>query len=93
VKKTQENVKHYPIIRNGNWYVWNAQQSDYVDTGVTAEGSGTSTNITFDNTPTSGSTNAVTSNGIYEAISNINNMNIHVCSSEEYDEETGVPLI
>lgn len=93
VKKTQENVTHYPIIKDGNWFIWDAQQSDYVDTGVTAEGKGTSTNIAFDNTPTSGSTNAVTSNGIYEAISNINNMNIHICSFEEYDEDTGFPLV
>ena len=93
VKKAQESVTHYPIIKDGNWFVWDAQQSDYVDTGVTAEGNGTSTNITFDSIPTSGSTNAVTSNGIYEAISNINNINIHICQSNEYDEELEMPII
>ena len=38
IKKTDENVKHYPEIRDGFWYVWDAQISDFVNTGVSASG-------------------------------------------------------
>lgn len=29
---------HYPIIQNGYWYVWDAENDEYVTTGVKAEG-------------------------------------------------------
>lgn len=29
---------HYPMIRNGNWWVWNLSQGAFVDTGVQAQG-------------------------------------------------------
>ena len=38
IEKTQENVEHYPEIRNEVWYVWDAEEGDYVSTGVSANG-------------------------------------------------------
>ena len=53
--------------------------------------------LTFDTTPTTSSTNPVTSGGIKSyvdtAVSNINTMNIHICTAQEYNAETGVPTI
>lgn len=37
VQQTQTNVTHYPIIVDRHWYLWDATQEDYVDTGVAAE--------------------------------------------------------
>lgn len=37
VQQTRENVSHYPIIREGYWYVWDATASEYVNTNVRAE--------------------------------------------------------
>lgn len=50
VQETQTNVLHYPKIQNGNWYVWDAEQNKFVDTGYTAEGTSSNTikNISFD---------------------------------------------
>lgn len=36
VEQTQANVSHYPIVQNGNWYVWNVENNEYVDTGYAA---------------------------------------------------------
>lgn len=55
--------------------------------------SGKQDTLTFDTTPTQNSTNPVTSGGIYNAIANINTMNIHICAQGEYNAETGVPTI
>ena len=55
--------------------------------------SGKQDTLTFDTTPTQNSTNPVTSGGIYNAIANINAMNIHICAQGEYNAETGVPTI
>ena len=55
--------------------------------------SGKQDKLTFDNIPTQNSTNPVTSGGIYNAIANINTMNIHICAQGEYNAETGVPTI
>lgn len=41
IKQTQENVEHYPEIRDGYWYVWDADLGDFVNTGVPASGGGT----------------------------------------------------
>lgn len=49
--------------------------------------------LTFDTTPTSGSTNPITSGGVYAAISDIKTMDIHICSAAEYNSETGMPTI
>lgn len=38
IRKTGENVEHYPEIRNDVWYVWDAEQGDYVSTNVPANG-------------------------------------------------------
>lgn len=38
IRKTQENVEHYPEIRDEVWYVWDAESGDYVSTGVRANG-------------------------------------------------------
>ena len=37
-EQTDTNVTHYPKIVDGYWYVWNARQNDFVDTGVEATG-------------------------------------------------------
>lgn len=38
IRKTNENVEHYPEIRDEVWYVWDAEQGDYVSTDVRANG-------------------------------------------------------
>lgn len=38
VRQTQENVEHYPIIRDNNWYIWDNEQNNYIDTGTSALG-------------------------------------------------------
>ena len=38
VDKTETNVEHYPIIIDGYWYVWDAESSSFVTTGVDAHG-------------------------------------------------------
>jgi len=38
IRKTQENVEHYPEIRDEIWYVWDVEQGDYVSTDVRANG-------------------------------------------------------
>ncbi len=49
--------------------------------------------LTFDSTPTANSTNPVTSGGVYDAIANVNTMDVHICTSEEYNAQTGVPTV
>ena len=34
VQKSQENVSHYPVIINEEWYTWNTDTNQYVGTGV-----------------------------------------------------------
>ena len=36
VAKTEENVTHYPTITDQIWYVWDAQNGEYISTGVRA---------------------------------------------------------
>lgn len=38
VDKSETNVEHYPIIIDGYWYVWDAESSSFVTTGVDAHG-------------------------------------------------------
>lgn len=38
IRKTNENVEHYPEIRDEIWYVWDAELDDFVSTGVRANG-------------------------------------------------------
>lgn len=38
IRKTNENVEHYPEIRDEVWYVWDAELGDYVSTDVPANG-------------------------------------------------------
>lgn len=38
VAKSETNVTHYPKIDGGYWYVWDAENNEWVDTGVQAEG-------------------------------------------------------
>ena len=38
IKKVDENVKHYPEIRDNYWYVWDSELNDFVNTGVPASG-------------------------------------------------------
>lgn len=38
ISQTQANVEHYPKIENGNWYVWDVSEGEYVDTGIVAQG-------------------------------------------------------
>jgi len=54
--------------------------------------SGKQDKLTFDSAPTANSNNPVTSGGIYDAITHINTMKIHVCSTQEYDNE-GIPTV
>ena len=49
--------------------------------------------LTFDNTPIANSTNPVTSDGVYRAITNIKTMGIHICTSQEYNSQTSIPTI
>lgn len=54
--------------------------------------SGKQDKLTFDSAPTANSNNPVTSGGIYDAITHINTMKIHVCGTQEYDNE-GIPTV
>lgn len=36
--RAEAAVSHYPKIINGVWYVWDAEQSDFVSTGISAQG-------------------------------------------------------
>ena len=38
VEAAQEAVEHYPKIVAGYWYVWDADEGDFVNTGIKAEG-------------------------------------------------------
>lgn len=38
VQEVTEAASHYPQIRNGTWWVWDALNSEWADTGVSAEG-------------------------------------------------------
>lgn len=38
LEKTEENVKHYPKIVSGYWFVYNAELDEYVNTNVDAHG-------------------------------------------------------
>ena len=38
VENCEENAKKYPKIQNGNWFVWDAENDEWVDTGVHASG-------------------------------------------------------
>ena len=37
-QQAQEAVEHYPEVRNGTWWVWDAEHGDFVDTGDPAQG-------------------------------------------------------
>lgn len=42
VEDVTEAASHYPYIgENGNWFVWDTTEGDFVDTGVSAGGGGT----------------------------------------------------
>ena len=38
VAQSEANVSHYPMIVNSYWVVWDAEEAEYVATGVKAEG-------------------------------------------------------
>lgn len=38
VSKSEDNVSHYPVITNDYWHVWDADNGEYVNTGVKASG-------------------------------------------------------
>ena len=38
IEESGENVRHYPIIEDDYWFVWDAEQGHYVSTGVRATG-------------------------------------------------------
>ena len=38
VAKTEENISRYPKIENGTWHVWDAENGEWTDTGITAHG-------------------------------------------------------
>lgn len=38
VRETEENVEHYPKIENGYWYVWDAENEEWSNTGIEATG-------------------------------------------------------
>lgn len=38
VEKSETNVTHYPKIEDGYWFVWDAENSNWTNTGVQAEG-------------------------------------------------------
>lgn len=38
VEKTEQNVEHYPKIIDEQWYTWDAENGEYVATGVSANG-------------------------------------------------------
>lgn len=38
VEKTEQNVEHYPKIIDEQWYTWDAENEEYVATGVSANG-------------------------------------------------------
>ena len=37
--QTETNVTHYPKVVDGTWYAWDAEEGDFVTTGVAATGS------------------------------------------------------
>ena len=37
-EKAETALTHYPIVINGNWYVWDVENGSWVDTGVEAQG-------------------------------------------------------
>lgn len=37
-QQAQEAVEHYPEVRNGTWWIWDAERGDFVDTGDPAQG-------------------------------------------------------
>ena len=49
--------------------------------------------VMIEDTPTQNSTKAITSGAVYAAIANLNSVDFHICTSEEYDHGTGVPTI
>ena len=60
---------HYMIDSSGTWVLQDGGTASYTKAEVDALLSGKEDTLTFDNTPTSGSQNPVTSGGIYTAIS------------------------
>lgn len=42
INATEENVKHYPMIQNDVWYIWDATSGEYVSTESSARGNGIS---------------------------------------------------
>jgi hypothetical protein len=37
-QQAQEAVEHYPEVRNGTWWIWDAERGEFVDTGDPAQG-------------------------------------------------------
>lgn len=37
-QRAQEAVEHYPTVQDGTWWVWDAAEEDFVDTGTIASG-------------------------------------------------------
>lgn len=67
--------------------------SDGIKTAIDTAVSTKQDTLTFDNAPTANSTNPVTSGGVYEVITNISTMDIHICTSQEYNSQTGIPTV
>jgi len=60
--------KAVPIIgENGNWFLWDAESESYVDSGFASKGEDAKEWV-FDSVVTEGSTNPVTSDGVYNSI-------------------------
>ena len=74
---------HSPKIEDGTWHVWNQQNDGYVDTNVTAQGP----------KGDKGDSYVLTEQDKADISTLVDSMKIHICTSQEYNSETGVPTI
>ena len=104
--QSETNVSHYPKIVNDYWYVWDATNGEYINTNVDANGikgdngNGISSAVlnndyTLTLTFTDGTTYTTPSirGEKGEQGDPATSMEIHICSSSEYDSETRIPTI
>ena len=104
--QSETNVSHYPKIVNDYWYVWDATNGEYINTNVYANGikgdtgNGISSAVlnndyTLTLTFTDGTTYTTSSirGEKGEQGEPATDMDIHICSSSEYDSETRIPTI
>ena len=70
-QQSAENVKHYPIIQNGYWYVWSTEEQYYINTQIKANGDNIVTSVFSDGgfqyIPLSGTDKLLPEDFIYDA--------------------------